>query len=553
MGPTTLEREHPPWWRSAVIYEVYVRSFGDGNGDGIGDLAGVRSHLDYLADLGVDAIWLTPFYPSPLADGGYDVVDYRAVDPVFGDLGEAERLIAEAAARGIKTIVDVVPNHVSVEHPWFREALDAGPGSAARRRFWFREGRGEHHELTPNDWTSEFGGSAWTRTTDADGTPGEWYLHLFTPDQPDLNWNSPEVVAEHLAVLRFWFDRGAAGVRIDSAALLVKDPGLPDVAASPPGERPFVDRDELHEVYRAWRAVADSYAATAGGPRVLIGEVWLEDPKRFAAYLRPDELHSAFNFDLMVRPFDAKELRESIQTTLAVHEPVAAPATWVLSNHDVTRPVTRYGRRESNFSFPAKRFDTPTDLALGTARARAAALLVAALPGALYVFQGDELGLPEVELPRDAIVDPMHARSGGVDPGRDGCRVPIPWTAAGPGLGFSGAGEVAPWLPQPKAFAALAVEIQSGEQSSMLTLYRRALHLRRTLPALAEESLAWVELGEGLLAFTRGGQASGAHTLTCVLNASGNAAPLPAGDLLLASAPTVDGVLPANACAWLSP
>lgn len=519
----------PEWWRSAVIYQVYVRSFADGDGDGTGDLAGVRQRLSYLRDLGVDAIWFTPWYVSPLADGGYDVADYRAIDPQFGTLTEAEQLIAEARELGIRTIVDVVPNHVSSEHEWFRAALAAGPGSPERERFWFHPGKGEDGSEIPTRWVSEFQGSTWTRTTNPDGSPGEWYLHVFAPEQPDLNWGHPDVRREHEDILRFWFDRGAAGIRIDSAAQLVKDPELPEVPAHPgPGEHPHVDRDELHDIYRGWRAVADSYAE----PRVLVGEVWLADRARFARYLRPDEMHTAFNFDFMARPWDAKALRESIQTTLDAHAPVAAPATWVLSNHDVTRPVTRYGRQDSSFAFASKSFGTPTDLATGRRRARAAALLSAALPGSLYLYQGDELGLPEVEdLPRSAIQDPMHFRSGGVDPGRDGCRVPLPWTRGGTSHGFGPDGGARPWLPQPAGWGELSVEVQAGDEASMLALYRRVLATRRAEPALHGEGFRWLDslggaaLGDDVLAFVRGGT-DGA--VACVVNLGDDDVPLPA-------------------------
>ncbi|WP_343035587.1 alpha-amylase family glycosyl hydrolase, partial [Cellulomonas septica] len=410
----------PTWWRDAVIYQVYPRSFADGNGDGTGDLAGLRARLPYLHDLGVDAIWVTPWYQSPLADGGYDVADYRAIDPAFGTLDEAEQVIAEALALGIRTIIDIVPNHVSEQHAWFRAALAAGPGSPERARFWFHPGKGEHGDVMPTNWVSDFQGTTWTRTTNPDGTPGEWYLHLFAPQQPDLNWSHPDVRAEFEDVLRFWFDRGVAGIRIDSAALLVKDGDLPEVPEQPgPGEHPHVDRDEIHDVYRAWRAVADSYEGT----RVLVGEVWLQDKARFAQYLRPDEMHTAFNFDFMARPWDAKQLRESVDVTLAAHGPVGAPATWVLSNHDVTRPVTRYGREDSSFAFTAKRFGTPTDLALGRRRARAAALLTAAvlviehvppgplgpalavvvLVGAVVVLLRRGRGRPHAVLPTDLV------------------------------------------------------------------------------------------------------------------------------------------------------
>ena len=540
------------WWRHAVIYEVYPRSFADGDGDGTGDLAGVRARLPYLRDLGVDAMWFTPWYRSPLADGGYDVADYRAIDPAFGTLQEAEALIAEALALGIRTIVDVVPNHVSSDHPWFRAALAAAPGSPERERFWFHPGRGLRGDGRPTDWESSFQGPTWTRMTSPDGTPGEWYLHLFTPEQPDLNWSHPDVVREHEEVLRFWFDRGAAGIRIDSAALLVKDPALPEVPATPgPGEHPFTDRDALHEVYRGWRRVAQEYAE----PRVLVGEIWLPDRERFAAYLRPDELHTAFNFDFMTRPWEAKALRESIEGTLEAHAPVGAPPTWVLSNHDVTRPVTRYGRSDSAFAFETKRFGTPTDLELGTRRARAAALLVAALPGCLYLYQGDELGLPEVEdLPRDAIQDPMHFRSGGIDPGRDGCRVPLPWTSDPYAAhGFSATSSSvrateapAPWLPQPEDWGSRAVDVQVADPGSMLHLYRRTIALRAAEPALRTEPMRWLDdTPDDVLAFSRG-------DLACLTNLGSEPVPLPAHrDVLLASAPLAGDRLPGDTAVWL--
>ncbi|GAA2221870.1 glycoside hydrolase family 13 protein [Promicromonospora sukumoe] len=531
------------WWRSAVIYQIYPRSFADGNGDGTGDLAGVRSRLGYLRDLGVDAIWYTPWYASPLADGGYDVRDYRTIDPAFGTLADAEALITEARELGIRTIVDVVPNHISSEHEWFQAALAAGPGSPERERFWFDDGKGPGGDEMPTGWVSSFQGDTWTRTTNPDGTPGQWYLHLFTPEQPDVNWNHPDVRQEHEDVLRFWFDRGAAGIRIDSAALIIKDPALPEVPATPgPGEHPHLDRDEIHDVYRGWRRVADDYAE----PRVLVGEVWLADQERFAQYLRPDEMHTAFNFDFMARPWDAKELRESIRTTLEAHAPVGAPATWVLSNHDVTRPVTRYGREDSSFDFAAKRFGTPSDLDLGTRRARAAALLTAALPGALYVYQGDELGLPEADVPRELIQDPMHFRSEGVDPGRDGCRVPLPWARTGTSLGFGPDDGAAPWLPQPAGWADRSVEAQDGDADSMLALYRRLLHLRRELPALHTEGLTWLDLGgDDVLAFARGAG------LACVVNLGTNPVPLPAGATVLLASGPVDGAVGPDIAVWL--
>ena len=533
--------DDPNWWRSAVIYQIYPRSFADGNGDGTGDLAGVRSRLGYLRDLGVDAIWFTPWYASPLADGGYDVSDYRAIHPDFGTLAEAELLIAEALELGIRTIVDIVPNHVSDQHPWFQAALAAGPGSPERERFWFVDS-----DELPTRWVSPFAGDTWTRTTNPDGTPGQWYLHLFDAKQPDLNWNHPDVVREHEDILRFWFDRGVAGVRIDSAALLIKDPDLGEVPDHPgPGEHPTQDRDELHDVYRGWRSVADSYPGT----RVLVGEIWLPEIDRFVKYLRSDEMHTAFNFDFLARPWDAAELRESIDMTLDAHAPVGAPSTWVLSNHDVTRPVTRYGRDDSSFAFLAKRFGTPTDLALGTRRARAAALLTAALPGSLYIYQGDELGLPEAEdIPTELLQDPMHYRSGGVDPGRDGCRVPLPWSGTRAPYGFSSPHAPGrPWLPQPRQWALYTVDAEEHDPGSMLNLYKAALGIRKHAAGLGDGPIAWLDLGPEALAFRRGDD---------FISVTAFGAPVvlpPHREVLLASNEVVDGVLPTDSTAWLRP
>ncbi|HEY1514672.1 MAG TPA: glycoside hydrolase family 13 protein [Gaiellaceae bacterium] len=523
------------WWRDAIVYQVYVRSFSDANGDGIGDLAGVRARLPYLRDLGVDALWFNPWYPSPQADAGYDIADYRAIDPDLGTLAEAELLIREARVVGIRTIVDIVPNHVSSRHPWFRDAVSAGPASPERARFWFRPGRGTYGERPPNDWQSIFGGPAWTRVED-----GEWYLHLFAPEQPDLNWEHADVWAEHEAILRFWFDRGVAGVRVDSAALLVKDPNLGEVRDGDP--HPFMDRDEIHDVYRRWREVADGYDE----PRVLVGEVWLPDAERLARYLRPDELHTAFNFDFLACPWSSQALRASIDASLASHAPVDATPTWVLSNHDVTRPVTRYGREDTSFSFETKRANTPTDLECGTRRARAAALLAMALPGSLYVYQGEELGLPEVEdIPSHLRRDPMHARSGGVDPGRDGCRVPLPWSGNEPPYGFSTDGVVG-WLEQPGGWESLTVAAQEADGESMLNLYRKGLELRRGEPWDAAAPFAWVDLAGDVLAFSRG------REFICVTNFGADPVPLPAGtELLLASSKLQGGAVARDTTVWL--
>jgi alpha-glucosidase len=538
-APVSEQRSTPAaWWRDAVVYQVYVRSFADANADGIGDLAGVRERLPYLHDLGVDALWFNPWYPSPGADAGYDISDYRSIDPAFGTLQEAEGLIAEARALGIRTIVDIVPNHISNEHPWFQAALRSRPGSPERARFWFRPGKGPNGEEPPNGWQSIFGGSAWTRVGD-----GEWYLHLFAPEQPDLNWTHEDVWAEHEEVLRFWFDRGAAGVRIDSAALLVKDPTLgeerPDAA---PGEHPFTDRDALHDVYRRWRVVADSYDE----PRMLVGEVWLPDADRFARYLRADELHTAFNFDFLGCPWNAGRMRGSIDSALAAHAPVDAPATWVLSNHDVTRPVTRYGRDDTSFAFESKRAGTPTDLDRGLRRARAAALLAMALPGSLYVYQGEELGLPEVEdIPGDRKQDPMWLRSGGVDPGRDGCRVPIPWSGEAPPYGFSPAGAAPPWLDQPDDWASLTVEAESSHPDSMLSLYRTGLGIRKQKP-WGDGEFRWIPAGDDVLAFARGDE------FACFVNFGATPVALPAdAEILIASNDLEGGAVQQDTTVWL--
>ena len=515
-----------PWWRDAVIYQVYPRSYADADGDGIGDIDGIRAHLDHLSRLGVDAIWMCPWYPSPMADAGYDVADFRDIDPVFGTLAGAEALITEAHAAGIRIIVDIVPNHVSSKHVWFQKAL-ADPEAPERELFWFRSG-----DRMPTDWEGEFGGTTWTRTAD-----GAWYLHLFTPEQPDLNWDHPRVRAEFEDILRFWFDRGVDGIRIDSAALLFKDRGLPPVVDGQP--HPFHDLDEVHDVYRAWRRVADSYP----GDRALIGEVWMPEVDRFANYLRPDELHAAFNFDFLGCAWDPELMRACIDRTRQAHERIGAPPTWVLSNHDVTRHVTRYGRTDTTFSFDNNLDGTPVDLELGTRRARAAALLSLSLPGATYVYQGEELGLWENEhIPVEELQDPMWARRGH---SRDGCRVPLPWSGDEPPFGFSTA---RPWLPQPPEWKDRTVQAQTGDPSSMLELYRSAIALRRRESGLHQPAMTWLHSPPGALAYTRGDE------FACVLNMSRSPIALPDHrTCLLASGPLDGALLPPDTAVWLRP
>ncbi|MGB2568167.1 glycoside hydrolase family 13 protein [Micromonospora citrea] len=526
------------WWRSAVVYQVYVRSFADANGDGVGDLQGIRERLPYLRDLGVDALWLTPFYTSPQIDAGYDVADYRDVDPLFGSLTDFDAMITDAHALGLRIIVDLVPNHTSSQHPWFQAALAAAPGSPEREFYLFADGKGENGELPPNDWESIFGGPAWTRVPD-----GQWYLHLFDPAQPDLNWRHPQVRAEFEDVLRFWLDRGVDGFRIDVAHGMIKAEGLPDVGFNSmttgqrqsellgKGRLPYFDQDEVHDIYRAWRPILDSYP----GGRMAVAEAWAETPQRLARYIGPDELHQAFSFDFLDATWSADSFRKVIDTALAESTIVGAPTTWVLSNHDRQRHVTRYGDGE-----------------VGLRRARAAALLMLALPGCAYVYQGEELGLPEVlDIPDELRQDPAFLRTG---ESRDGCRVPIPWSGELAPYGFGPQGCELSWLPAPATWRALSVAAQAGVPGSTLELYRAALRIRREHPALAGTTggVTWLETEPGVLAFHR---TDGAITLTCVVNISGAAVvvegygrPIVASEELTEQGP--GHVLPVDAAAW---
>lgn len=518
-----------PWWKDAIFYQVYPRSFADFNGDGIGDLRGITERLGYLELLGVDALWLSPVMASPMVDAGYDVSDPRAIDPLFGTLDDMDELIAEAHGHHIKLTMDLVPNHTSDQHPWFQAALAAAPGSPERERYIFRDGRGPNGDEPPNNWPAIFGGPAWQRVTEPDGTPGQWYLHIFAPEQPDLNWDNEEVFEDLATTLRFWLDRGVDGFRIDVAHGMAKPEGLPDMDLI---NNKIMDNDEndlrfnnpgVHAIHRRIRAVMDEYP-----DRVTIGEIWCKDNDRFAEYIRADELHLGFNFRLAEAEWDAAQIRGAIENSLAAVESVGGVATWTLSNHDVPREVTRFGGG-----------------AEGVARARAMLLVEMALPGTVFLYNGSELGLANVDLPDAALMDPTWERSGHTERGRDGCRVPIPWEGTAPPYHFSSTADT--WLPMPDDWAGVTVESELEDLDSMLTLYRTAIELRGTRPEFAGDAIEWFGAPEpDRLAFRR----ITGH-LTCVLNASTEAAELPAGELLLASAPLVDGKLAPNAACWL--
>ena len=516
-----------PWWSRAIFYQVYPRSFADGDGDGVGDLDGIVAHLDYVDALGVDAIWLNPVTVSPMADHGYDVADPRDVDPLFGGIDALDRLIAEAHRRDIRVTMDLVPNHTSSQHQWFKAAL-AGPGTAARARYIFRDGTGPHGSRPPNNWVSVFGGPAWTRVTEPDGAPGQWYLHLFDAEQPDLNWDNPEVFEDFEKTLRFWLDRGVDGFRIDVAHGMAKPPGLPDMK-NPDIEMlrlddddPRFDHDNVHDIHRAIRSVLDDYPHA-----VAIGEVWVFNNEQFAKYLRADELHLGFNFRLLRAEFDAAGLRHAIGNSLAAAAIEGATPTWTLSNHDVDREVTRYGGGS-----------------MGLARARAMALVMLALPGTVFIYNGAELGLANVALPDDALQDPVWERSGRTERGRDGCRVPMPWRGEAPPFGFSANPHT--WLPIPPEWAPLTVQRQLANPDSTLAFYRRALLLRAQRPQFAGSSVEWLPGPDDVLVFRvcDGG-------LVCVLNAGEQPLPLPTGEVLLSSGPVRGGALPPDSAAWL--
>ncbi len=542
-----------PWWRQAVVYQIYPRSFADANGDGLGDIPGILSRVDYLASLGIDAVWLSPFYPSELADGGYDVADYRDVDPRLGTLDDFDAMVQALHARGIKVVVDIVPNHTSDQHAWFQEALAAGRGSAARERYIFRDGEGENGSLPPTDWVSVFGGSAWERVED-----GQWYLHNFAKEQPDLNWDHPEVREDFLTTLRFWSDRGVDGFRIDVAHMLTKDlteplPSKDELALIPQdGNHPLIDRDDVHDIYAEWRRVFDSYDP----PRTAVAEAWVH-PSRIHLYASPESLGQAFNFDLLEADFDPDQFRRIVSDNLALAAQSGSSSTWVLSNHDVVRHATRYGlpaATRSNGWRPDEKHGASWLLSGGTEpelererglrRALAATLFILGLPGSTYVYQGEELGLHEVaEIPASERQDPTYFRTEGAEIGRDGCRVPLPWTASGSSFGF---GDDGSHLPQPAWFAESAVDVEDADPSSPLNLYRRALRLRRELQGA--EELAWQPTdSQDVLRFRRPGG------WEIVTNFGESPYELGEGRVVLASTPVTGGMLPGEATAWLAP
>ncbi|MBV7412600.1 glycoside hydrolase family 13 protein [Dermabacteraceae bacterium TAE3-ERU27] len=542
-----------PWWRDAVVYQVYPRSFADANGDGMGDLKGITSRLDHLEKLGVDAIWLSPFFTSPQNDGGYDVADYCDVDPRFGTLADFDEMLARAKERNIRIIIDLVPNHCSSEHPLFQKALAAAPGSPEREMFMFREGRGENGELPPNNWESIFHGDAWTRVKEADGSYGQWCLHLFDTSQPDWNWENPKVREMFRGILRFWLDRGVAGMRIDVAHGMIKAEGLPDTEVNAKGllsldsekAPPYFDQDGVHEIYRDWRKIINEYP----GDRVLVAEC-CAPRHRMPLYIRPDELHQAFNFSFLLARWDKHLLRDAIEKPMQLSREVNGSNTWVLSNHDVIRHVTRYGYApDYKFGEGLSRDEPAADRELGLRRARAVSLAMLSLPGSAYLYQGEELGLEEVaDIPDELREDPAHKRAG--VPGRDGCRVPMAWQHDAPAYGFSETGKS--WLPQPASYGERAADLQVGVPGSTFEMYRAAIALRRELK-LGEQEFALRETGEDTLVFSLG-------AVTVVINLADKPLALSALGLentriALSSSPVEEssGTIPGNCAVWLTP
>ena len=540
------------WWRQAAIYQIYPRSFKDSNGDGLGDLKGITSKIDYLSSLNLEAVWLSPFYPSALVDGGYDVDDYRNVDPKLGSLADFDEMLAKLHEAGIRIFVDVVPNHSSSLHVWFKEAIAAEPGSAARNRYIFRNGKGANGELPPTDWPSHFAPSAWTHESKMGGKHNQWYCHLFAPEQPDFNWDNREVEEDFLKTLKFWADRGVDGFRIDVAHAMKKD--LSEPLKSQPryashkeldlanGTNVLFDRNEVHEVYKEWRKVFDQYDP----PRVAVAEanVSAEGAVRYAS---TSELGQCFNFELLDASFSANEFKVIIDRALVNAKKAGSSTTWCLNNHDQMRPATKFGLLPTVDRIRWKNSGGKTsslDEKLGIQSAVAASMLIMALPGCTYIYQGEELGLHEVlDIPEDQIQDPQYLRNHKVDKGRDGCRVPLPWTKTGPSFGFGDGGA---HLPQPKNFGEYSIEVESADPNSPLSIFRKALALRKTL--IAPEEITWHETGDNsVLHFSR------PNGWNCITNFGRNHYNFDgAGEVIHSSGPLAkSGDLPPATTVWL--
>ena len=544
------------WWRRAVIYQIYPRSFKDSTGSGMGDLAGITAELPKIAALGVDAIWLSPFFPSPQHDAGYDVSDYRGVDPLFGTMDDAKTLLSTAKTLGLRVIIDIVPNHCSNSHALFKAALAAAPGSSEREMFHFADGLGENGNIPPNNWQSLFGGSGWTRVKEHDGAPGQYYFHLFDTTQPDFNWRNPAVQKEFEDTLRFWLDAGAGGFRIDVAHAMFKKQGMPDWGGAPDGtprpgfpfaDAPMFGQPELHQVFARWREICEEYP----GEPVLCAEANVRPLSRLADWVAPGQMHQSFNFDFLRTLWDRDALASVIAESLAAFDAVGAPTTWVLSNHDVSRHASRFGLAgvAMDLGDGIGPRDPQPDTVLGLARARAATLFMLGLPGGAYLYQGEELGLGDHTTLEDHFrQDPTFLRTGGARIGRDGCRVPIPWVHDAPAAGFSPSAHS--WLPQPAGWEKFSRDLQEQDPHSTLNLYRKALGLRSEL-GLGLGSMAFYanpELPE-VLAIRNG-------NTSIVLNLGNSPVGLPPGEALLFSSPTgaehaMAGLLEANAAIWL--
>jgi alpha-glucosidase len=449
--------EEHEWWQSGVVYQVYPRSFQDANGDGVGDLRGILSRVDYFDWLGVDAVWLSPIYPSPMKDFGYDISDYCGVDPLFGSLEDFDALTAELHKRGMKIVLDFVPNHTSDQHPWFQESRSSRDNP---KRAWYIWRNPGPNGAPPNNWLSQFGGEAW----EYDGVTGQYYYHAFLKEQPDLNWRNPEVQEAMLNVLRFWLDRGVDGFRVDVIWHIVKDEEFRNNDPDPnyhPGLAPArrllatynTDRPEVHHIIERMRDVLDEY-----GEKMMVGEVYLPLERLVTYYgAQGSGVHLPFNFQLIELPWHARAIADAIDKYEGLLPSYGWP-NWVLGNHDNPRIATR----------------------IGAAQARVAAMMLLTLRGTPTMYYGEELGMHNVPIPPERVQDPFEKNVPGLGLGRDPERTPMQWSA-GPHTGFS---EAEPWLPIADDYACRCVEAERDDPRSMLTLYRRLLELRRRAPAL---------------------------------------------------------------------